>query len=199
MPIYLLTLHAYRSWTEDNPRGYVQRGRPGIQSPQPRLAQYRARIAKHPSARLDRAQMHLSLDVTREVCENLNHGPLAGSCTATHLHALVSVLPQLALPPYLAPPLRDGARRDGAWFSMPSDIASMETTVDALCARIKSVVGCRLSQRRGTTDNRWFSRGKDATAVRNREHLEYLIETYLPRHERNEGGVFVRWCGAIDW
>lgn len=47
MPVYLFTFHAYRSWREDNPNGYVQRGRAGIQPPNKALADYRAGIATH--------------------------------------------------------------------------------------------------------------------------------------------------------
>ena len=159
---YLITIHAYRSWSEDNRRGYVQRGRPGIQPPNARLAAHRATISLHEPVRFDREQMSVAIDAAREVCVTLGQLPLAASCTATHLHVLVK--------------LADGT-----------------CDADSLCARIKSIAGCKLSQRISTKGNRWFSRGNDITAVKDAAHLEHLLETYLPRHETNEGGLFCRW------
>jgi len=212
MPIYLVTLHTYRSWTEDNPHGYVQRGRAGIQPPQPRLARHRAQIAKHAPVRFCRKQMQLALDVAQEVSVRLGHSPLAGSCTAMHLHVVVSVVPS-TIAGRMSTGRKAGAgevARLGAEEQSTSltggvrDVArsvddDVDRAVDALCSRIKSIVGLRLSQQQGTVGNRWFSRGKDATVVSSRKHLYYLLETYLPRHELAESGIFVRWCGTIEW
>jgi hypothetical protein len=159
MPAILITVHAYRSWSEDNPRGYVQRGRRGIQPPSRKLATHRAAVATHPPVQFDCEQMVVAIDAAHEVCIALEQSPLAASCTATHLHVLVDA----ACDP------------------------------DMLCTRIKSIAGYKLSQWLGTKGNRWFSRGSDITAVKDAAHLQYLLETYLPRHELREGGVFRRW------
>jgi hypothetical protein len=55
------------------------------------------------------------------------------------------------------------------------EMRSHSNTPNTLCARIKSVVGCRLSQPLGTKGNRWFSRGKDVTVVKNDAHLRHLV------------------------
>src|SRR6476661_5211617 len=91
MSIYLLTIHTYRSWTEDNPRGYVQRGEPGIQPPRPKLAEHRASIARHGPVKLSLDQMCLAIEVAREVCETLDVIPIAASFTASHLHIVVDM------------------------------------------------------------------------------------------------------------
>jgi hypothetical protein len=171
---HLLTMHAYRSWVEDNPRGYVQRGQRGVQAPNVGISNYRSGIALHSPMRFNVSQMQLAITTTREVCGKLGFDAIAGSCTATHLHVLVG-LTGAAL---------TGGAREG----------DQGKDTNALCARIKSIVGWRLSQQLGTTGNRWFSRGKDATPVIDEAHLRYLVGTYLPKHEMLEGGVFAKWC-----
>jgi hypothetical protein len=125
--------------------------------------------------------MRLAIATAHEVCVNLGFNSIAGSCTATHLHVLVASGNGIAT---TASTARKGSARRG----------DRDKDTDALCARIKSIVGWRLSQQLGTTGNRWFSRGKDATLVKNDGHLRYLVDTYLPRHETLEGGVFAKWC-----
>lgn len=178
MPTYLITLHADRSWTEDNPRGYVQRGKPGIQPPQRKLANYRASIANHPPVKFSREQIPLAIEIAHEVCETLGALPIAASCTATHLHIVVDTS-------------NSTARKGGA----PTNEPQVNSPLDPkkLAARIKSIVGLRLSQQLGTTGNRWFSRGEDVGVVADQKHLEYLIATYLPRHELVERSVFKCW------
>ena len=45
MPVYHYTFHAYRSWNTDHPRGWVQRGEPGIRRTNVPLAYVRDRLA----------------------------------------------------------------------------------------------------------------------------------------------------------
>ena len=90
MPVGLFTNHAYRSWSEGNPRGYVQRGKPGVQPPNVRLAQHRAAIATAPPVRFDRQQMDLLINSAREVCQELGWRLHAAACTPTHVHLVVS-------------------------------------------------------------------------------------------------------------
>ena len=53
MPCYLFTLHAYRSWNADHPRGFVrEQGR--IEPPNPKLARFYDRNAKQPPVRFRR-------------------------------------------------------------------------------------------------------------------------------------------------
>lgn len=90
MPVYLFTFHAYRSWREDNPNGYVQRGRPGIQPPSKRLADYRAAIANDPPTVFDDAQKALLLEGMQDMCTRRNWRLHGASATPSHVHALVS-------------------------------------------------------------------------------------------------------------
>lgn len=90
MPVALITIHAYRSWTEDNPRGYVQRGKGGVQPPNTRLARHRAMIAACPPMLFDEHQQNLLLDCAQEMCATFNWRLHAASVTATHMHLLIS-------------------------------------------------------------------------------------------------------------
>jgi hypothetical protein len=56
--------------------------------------------------------------------------------------------------------------------------------------RAKQKMGQQLAKYDGTVGRPWFSRGWDLSPVRDRGHLDYLMETYLPDHERFQGGIF---------
>lgn len=89
MPLYLITLHAYRSWNADNPRGYVRTGQ-GILPPDPLMARLYNQRAKHEPARFT-ADLHSTIiDGCRDICQRrgwmLHHVVVVSS----HLHALVS-------------------------------------------------------------------------------------------------------------
>lgn len=90
MPVYLITFHAYRSWSEDNPRGYVQRGQPGIQPPSSALERYRNKIAKRMPVRFSLSQRQQLLEMYCDICTRRSWTPYAGAITDTHLHLLLS-------------------------------------------------------------------------------------------------------------
>lgn len=90
MPVALITIHAYRSWTEDNPRGYVQRGKRGVQAPSTQLAKHRAMIAAHPPVLFDQKKQAMLIEAAREIAAMLNCRLHAVAATPTHLHLLVS-------------------------------------------------------------------------------------------------------------
>jgi hypothetical protein len=66
MAVYLFTFHSYRSWREDNPRGYVQRGRSGVQSPNEKLAKHREQIATHSPVLFNDDQKRLLIESARD-------------------------------------------------------------------------------------------------------------------------------------
>src|ERR1044071_8842865 len=85
MPVYLLTAHAYRSWREDHPKGYVQR-RQGLKEPAPRLASWRANRANFPEVRFDHPAQELLHKVIIEIATERQLRLHACSTTPTHLH-----------------------------------------------------------------------------------------------------------------
>ena len=78
-----------------------------------------------------------------------------------------------------------------SWFGQESFFADLADPTDQakqLAAMVKNILATLLSKQDNTTDNRWFSRVCDCTPVEEREHLNYLLANYLPKHEQ-EGGV----------
>ncbi|MHB1157047.1 MAG: hypothetical protein ACYC26_09420 [Phycisphaerales bacterium] len=89
MAVYLLTFHAYRSWRPDNPRGYVRKNE-GIQPPDPQMAEWYDRDAKHTPAEFDGVMQRVMVDAIAPLCEKQDwraHYIYAGS---THVHMLLS-------------------------------------------------------------------------------------------------------------
>jgi REP element-mobilizing transposase RayT len=68
----------------------VQRGKTGVQRPNPRLAKHRAAIAAQPPVRFDDDQQCVLLEGARELCAEHEWRLHAASATPTHLHVLVS-------------------------------------------------------------------------------------------------------------
>jgi len=48
-------------------------------------------------------------------------------------------------------------------------------------------MGQMIAKTMETKDRPWLSRGWDLTPVRDREHFDFLVAKYLPKHEREEG------------
>ena len=63
-----------------------------------------------------------------------------------------------------------------------------ERDVGEICEKLKSVLGWALSKQRGGKGHRWFSRGEDTTPVERREHFDYVLGKYFPKHVK-EGGI----------
>jgi hypothetical protein len=175
MPVALITLHTYRSWREDNARGYVQRGKAGVQPPSERLAQWRDEKAKQEPVRFNEEQRAYAIDAAADVCGRRDWRLHAASCTATHLHVIVSWREEQLL------------TCAGDSTGLPPG-ASRQQQVEHVAAKLKQLVGMLLSKREGVKGRRWFSRGIHDRWVRDREHLQRLMSEYLPRHAQ-EGGV----------
>ena len=167
MPVYLITLHAYRSWTEDNPKGYVQRGVSGIKRPDEVRREQRASLANHPPRMFERKHQQAIVDLAQEITARRSIRLHAISCTNSHVHLIAS------------------------WTGKEDlfhEIDSNHDQARRLANKVKTVLATLLSKQEGTIGNRWFSRGCDCIAVEDREHLNHLIEAYLPKH-CTEGGV----------
>jgi len=89
MPCYLLTVHTYRSWMPDHPRGFVQENR-GVRPPNPRLADaYRGEASDEPFV-MDGATQRFVIDVVRGVGARRDWRIHAVACEPSHVHILVS-------------------------------------------------------------------------------------------------------------
>ena len=158
MPAFHFTLHAFRSWKEDNPRGCFQRGKPGIQKPNSKLAAHRDAVAKGDEVTFSREQMAVLLDAVLSTAERKNLYAHAAAATATHVHVVVH------------------------WTD--------DRSADDVQAALKSGLGFCLSKDKGTTGNRWFSRGGAPEQVNDHAHLFHLLSDYLPKHATEQGGLF---------
>ncbi|MFK7790170.1 MAG: hypothetical protein AB8C95_11855 [Phycisphaeraceae bacterium] len=167
MPVFMITLHAYRSWSEDNPDGYYQRGEHGVKQPDPDLAYRRSKFANEPPHRFTAHQKQFIIAELPDITARRDIQLHAASCTATHVHLVVSWFGQEAIIKTVAEPLAQA---------------------NTISAKVKNILALLLSKEDGTTGNRWFSRGCDCTPVDDHEHLNYLLTTYLPKHLL-EGGV----------
>ncbi len=90
MPVYLFTLHAYRSWRADNPRGYIQHDQRGVQPPNPQLSAHRESIAKHPAVSFNKRQRSLLMRSSVEIAGRHRWSLHAVAVTTTHVHLLIS-------------------------------------------------------------------------------------------------------------
>jgi hypothetical protein len=68
MPVYHFTLHAYRTWSPDHLRGFVQRER-GIQPPNEPLAREYDRVAKFEPVEFDRALQQVLICGLIDICQ----------------------------------------------------------------------------------------------------------------------------------
>ncbi len=178
MPVYLLTAHAYRSWSADHPEGYVQRGE-GFKGPEPDLARWRAGRARFAEARFEgeaQTVIHeVAIFVAAERTVRL-HG--CATCP-THVHIVVS---------FRSPACTCGALGGEVEFCARDCVA--RGLAEEVIVRMKRKMGQRVAQLMGTKGRPWFSRGWDITPVRREEHFAYLMEEYLPEHESGQGGMF---------
>lgn len=90
MPVFLITLHAYRSWNADNPKGYVRRDGQGIHRRNDAVAIARDAVATQPAAVFERAKHGLILEAAREVATRRGWKLHAAAITPTHIHLLLS-------------------------------------------------------------------------------------------------------------
>ena len=89
MPVHLITFHTYRAWRVDDPRGYYQRGRPGVQAPAAGLAWHRDANAKQPAVTLNAAQQNCVIAAIQDACERRGWTIYGISATPNHVHSLV--------------------------------------------------------------------------------------------------------------
>jgi REP element-mobilizing transposase RayT len=173
MPVYLITMHAYRSWNEDDPKGYVQR-REGLKPSSKALAKWRATHARQSPARFTPETRAVIADVVVQISDERKVRLHAQSVTSTHVHALIS---------FESPACTCGAS-DYCYAQCEA-----RAHTEKLIARLKQKMGQAVAKHMHTTGRQWFSRGSNISPVRNRDHFNFLCETYLPRHQGREEGI----------
>ena len=62
-----------------------------------------------------------------------------------------------------------------------------------LRGKIRNILSLELSKREGVKGRPWFSKGASRKKVRNREHFDYLMREYLPKHNG------VKWFEDRGW
>jgi len=149
MPVYHFTLHAYRSWSADNPRGYVRR-RTGILRPDPQKAAQYDSQAKWPPVRFTTQMQQILVLGSYDVCQTRGWRLHMAAAEPSHLHLIVSWRQYLP------------------WQKVRQ--------------RIKNVLSLSLGRAASQAGRQWFVREASRKRVTDREHLDHLTNSYLPKH-----------------
>src|SRR5262249_5274061 len=89
MPVYHFTLHAYRSWRPDHPRGYTKRGH-GYQPPDADQAEQYDQNATQDSVEFDNSIQREILRLVHDICGREQWRFEAMGADPTHLHLILS-------------------------------------------------------------------------------------------------------------
>ncbi len=89
MPVYHFTIHAYRSWRPDHPRGYTEYGE-GYQPPNEHVAEIYDDNATQEPVEFDDAIQRDLLRLTYEICKDEGWRLEAIAFDPTHEHAVIS-------------------------------------------------------------------------------------------------------------
>lgn len=173
----MITIHAYPSWTEDNPKGYHQRGEHGVNPPDHDKANQRARIANDPPIHFNTPQQNTIIELTEDILQRRCIRLHALSITPTHLHFIAS------------------------WFGEESIFEKIDQEIkqaDHLASKTKNILSTLLSKQYDKPGTRWFSRGAGCTLVTDHEHLSYLMQQYLPKHVEEGGLIRIYGKGATS-
>lgn len=177
MPVYHLTIHAFGSWQEDHPKGYVQRGS-GLKLPSGSLDAARRGLQKQAAVRFESEWYSLLREELVQVAERYGVRLHGLAVTPTHLHVVLS---------FRSPACACGAldnRHCGKSCEAYRYAAGFAT-------RFKRNAGMALRRESGRDGLKWFSRGWHLSRVRDREHLAQLLDVYLPEHRGQVGAVWI--------
>src|SRR5690242_14368248 len=89
MPGYHFTIHAYRSWRPDHPRGYTRKGE-GYQDPDPEMASDYDEAASQDAVLFDAGTQLDLLRLTRSICAEECWCLEGAGFDPTHMHLAVS-------------------------------------------------------------------------------------------------------------
>jgi hypothetical protein len=88
MPVFHFTLHAYRSWNTDHPRGYVQRGEWGIKPTNIPLANARDDLARFDEVHFDLADAEFLVKESHDVVRRRGLTLYGVTVIDTHVHLI---------------------------------------------------------------------------------------------------------------
>ena len=149
MPVYHLTVHAYRSWGPSKPRGYTKRGK-GYLPPNPKMQQhYDERAKQEPASFSDHDVQEILILGTYDVCNRRGWRLHGAGTDDLHYHWVVS------------------------WRGFVPWQDVRRITKNVLSLLLNRVIG----QKR-----RWFVRDGSRKRVKDRKHLEHLLNKYFPDH-----------------
>ena len=164
MPVYLFSYHGYRTWMPDHKRGYTKRGE-GDQPSDPEMARKYEDRAKHEKTIFTLEIQRALIEEAMSASKYQNFHLHAGAGEPTHVHNLVSWTDSRT------------------WMQVRSGLKSSLSR--HLCALTDTLFN-------GQTVLK-LSRGASRKHVEDQGHFNYLIETYLPRHD----GAF--WSETTGW
>ena len=155
MPVYHSTLHAYRSWNPDHPRGYTERNK-GYQPPNPERAEQYDLNAGQDKVVFDTLIQEVLILGTADICRRRQWRLHGAACDPSHVHVVLS------------------------WWTFIPWNQVME--------KLKNLLSLFLGRATGQSGRRWFVVKGSRKRVKDREHLEHLLKTYLPSYR----GLFWR-------
>ncbi len=86
MPVFHFTLHAYRSWNTDNPRGYIKRGKANVQPPDEILANARNSLANWPPFQFTNDDALFLIEQSQDVVTRRKGNLYAITIIESHIH-----------------------------------------------------------------------------------------------------------------
>jgi REP element-mobilizing transposase RayT len=89
MPVYHFTLHAYRSWRPDHPRGYTKEGKGYLPSDPEEAAAYDRRAKQDPAV-FDRHVQRILIRVAHDICTRRNWRLHGVGTEEGHVHLALS-------------------------------------------------------------------------------------------------------------
>lgn len=91
MPVYFITIHAYRSWNADHPRGFIQRGQTGIKKQNRAIAAHRDQVASQEPVRFSSQDQQVIISAGIDIASRRGWRLHGIAATPTHYHLLVSM------------------------------------------------------------------------------------------------------------
>ncbi len=88
MPVYLFTIHGYRTWMPDHPDGYTRKNE-GVFAPDDAMNESYARRSAFDEIRFDVMRQKTVVDACIEFCQTISARLYYGVCVDTHVHPLV--------------------------------------------------------------------------------------------------------------